>query len=305
MSHQGSTAALRFSDLSAGGHIADSVVGNICLATHSERIWKGNKNNSWRMMRSDPNLNSLTTKIWMAQLALLCESCLQKFLHSFLLLNCLFFLFFGTLYLNEAPARAEETISTSLPLDFRNVELFESRVKGLTHDFQSTSTFIKNTTVMGVGTWGDMNEPNFAHSSVSSAVMIYTVSDNAVICRETYGIFPCSTSLSGNMFLILVYGYLLFTAAKLISEGSELLLEVMNPGLIGGLLLPIVGALPDAALIFASGANSSVEEAQQEVLVGVGVLAGSTSMVLTVAWAGSLVAGRCDLSGPQKKLQRS
>lgn len=72
----------------------------------------------------------------------------------------------------------------------------------------------------------------------------------------------------------------------------------MNPGLIGGLVLPILGALPDAALIFASGVGGAVEEAQQDVLVGVGVLAGSTSLILTIAWGGSLVAGRCDLSGP-------
>lgn len=39
-------------------------------------------------------------------------------------------------------------------------------------------------------------------------------------------------------------------------------------------------------------------QAQQEVLVGVGVLAGSTILLLTVGWAGSLVVGRCDLSGP-------
>lgn len=39
-------------------------------------------------------------------------------------------------------------------------------------------------------------------------------------------------------------------------------------------------------------------QAQEEVMVGVGVLAGSTVMLLTVAWAGSLIAGRCDLTGP-------
>lgn len=37
-------------------------------------------------------------------------------------------------------------------------------------------------------------------------------------------------------------------------------------------------------------------QAQEEVMVGVGVLAGSSVMLLTVAWAGSLLAGRCDLA---------
>lgn len=39
-----------------------------------------------------------------------------------------------------------------------------------------------------------------------------------------------------------------------------LLLKVMNPGLIGGLLLPILGSLPDALLIFASGSGGTLEE---------------------------------------------
>ena len=32
-----------------------------------------------------------------------------------------------------------------------------------------------------------------------------------------------------------------------------------------------------------------------QVNVGIGTLAGSTIMLLTVAWGGSLIAGRCDL----------
>jgi hypothetical protein len=37
---------------------------------------------------------------------------------------------------------------------------------------------------------------------------------------------------------------LLLKGANLISDGSEMLLAIMDPGLIGGLLLPILGALP-------------------------------------------------------------
>ncbi len=33
-----------------------------------------------------------------------------------------------------------------------------------------------------------------------------------------------------------------------------------------------------------------------QVAVGVGTLAGSTIMLLTVAWGGSVLAGRCDLN---------
>lgn len=114
-------------------------------------------------------------------------------------------------------------------------------------------------------------------------------------CEENYGFFPCSTTFGGNLFLLLVYGYLLLVAAQCLSEGSELLLTVLNPGIIGGLLLPILGALPDALLILVSGLSASTEEAQSEVLVGMGLLAGSTIMLLTALWGSALLVGRCDL----------
>jgi hypothetical protein len=78
-------------------------------------------------------------------------------------------------------------------------------------------------------------------------------------CEEHYGIMPCSTSLGGNAALLVIYGYCLLNAAQLLSAGSELLLTVMSPGLIGGLVLPILGAFPDALLITgASNASPSL-----------------------------------------------
>lgn len=68
-------------------------------------------------------------------------------------------------------------------------------------------------------------------------------------CEQSYGFLPCTTTGIGNLFLILVYGYLMFLAATYLSAGSELLLEILGPGLVGGLLLPALGALPDAMLI--------------------------------------------------------
>jgi hypothetical protein len=68
-------------------------------------------------------------------------------------------------------------------------------------------------------------------------------------CEEHYGIMPCSTSLGGNAALLVAYGFMLLKAAQLLSDGSELLLEVVSPGIIGGLVLPILGAFPDALLI--------------------------------------------------------
>ncbi|XP_042025365.1 sodium/calcium exchanger NCL-like isoform X2 [Salvia splendens] len=114
-------------------------------------------------------------------------------------------------------------------------------------------------------------------------------------CDQTYGFMPCTSTAMGNLFLILVYGYLMFTAATYLSAGSELLLEILGPGIVGGLFLPILGALPDAMLILVSGMSGSVETAQSQVSVGMGLLAGSTVMLLTVIWGSCILVGKCDL----------
>ena len=53
----------------------------------------------------------------------------------------------------------------------------------------------------------------------------------------------------------------------------------------------VLGAVPDAAIILASGLG---EGAQEKLSVGMGTLAGSTVMLLTVAWSASLFVGRSD-----------
>ncbi|OAY78590.1 hypothetical protein ACMD2_17270 [Ananas comosus] len=115
-------------------------------------------------------------------------------------------------------------------------------------------------------------------------------------CERTYGVLPCTTTAVGNLFLVLSYGFLMYKAATCLSSGSELLLQILGPGIVGGLFLPILGALPDALLILVSGLSGSKETAQSQVLIGMGLLAGSTVMLLTVLWGFCIVAGKCDLS---------
>lgn len=91
---------------------------------------------------------------------------------------------------------------------------------------------------------------------------------------------------------------MLYYASNLISEGSDLLLLVPSlAGLVGSVVLPLLGAVPDGAIMLFSGLGD-VEEAQETLAVGVGALAGSTIMLLTVPWALSVYHGRVDFSGP-------
>ena len=94
------------------------------------------------------------------------------------------------------------------------------------------------------------------------------------------------------LFLVLVYGYILYLSAKLIADGSELLSVVLDPGLVGGLLLPVMGAVPDCAIVLFSGLG---DDAQNQLKVGVGTLAGSTIMLLTLPWLACAWAGRVDI----------
>ena len=84
-------------------------------------------------------------------------------------------------------------------------------------------------------------------------VQLSTFHDNPLIpsdgCEQTYGVMPCTNTVLGNGFLILVYAYCIFWAAKILTDGSEILLEILGPGIIGGLCLLIFSSLPNAIII--------------------------------------------------------
>lgn len=106
---------------------------------------------------------------------------------------------------------------------------------------------------------------------------------------------PSDVGNTGLLWLFGSYGYVLFRASGLISEGSELLLLVPSlAGLVGGVVLPLLGAIPDGAIMLFSGIGN-IESAQETLSVGVGALAGSTIMLLTIPWGMSVWAGRVDL----------
>jgi len=76
------------------------------------------------------------------------------------------------------------------------------------------------------------------------------------------------------------------------------LLLLYGPGLIGGLVIPVLGAVPDAAIVLVSGLGS---DAQSQVSIGVGTLAGSTIMLLTIPWALAVFLGSRDYDETTKK----
>eukprot|EP01138_Halocafeteria_seosinensis_P005145 gb/GECG01005260.1/.p1 GENE.gb/GECG01005260.1/~~gb/GECG01005260.1/.p1 ORF type:complete len:572 (+),score=71.43 gb/GECG01005260.1/:1-1716(+) len=113
------------------------------------------------------------------------------------------------------------------------------------------------------------------------------------------GVSDDATGFVALLILMCIYGYILFLASNMIADGSELLTLLMSPGLVGGLILPVMGAVPDGAIILFSGLGPK-STAQENVAVGVGTLAGSTIMLLTVPWGLCQLMGRIDLTDKGK-----
>jgi len=112
---------------------------------------------------------------------------------------------------------------------------------------------------------------------------------------SSFFIDPAGMTQLQLLFVFLVYGYVLFISADMIGDGAELLLLV--PGyadMVGSIVLPILGAIPDGMMVLFSGIGP-LAVAQENVAVGVGALAGSTIMLLTLPWVLSVYAGQVDM----------
>jgi len=99
-------------------------------------------------------------------------------------------------------------------------------------------------------------------------------------------------------FLLGVYSYILYIGCDLISEGSELLMLTPWSKIVGSCILPVLGAVPDGAIVLFSGVGP---EAQTQLDVGIGALAGSTVMLLTIPWVLAIVGGRVNIVDGEAK----
>jgi len=95
------------------------------------------------------------------------------------------------------------------------------------------------------------------------------------------------------LMMTVIYGVVLYQSSNLIADGSELLLLIPSvAGLVGSIVLPILGAVPDGMMTLSSGLGPGP---QDTVGAGVGVLAGSTVMLLTFPWFIAVTFGRGEI----------
>ncbi|KAK2966055.1 hypothetical protein RJ640_029987 [Escallonia rubra] len=119
---------------------------------------------------------------------------------------------------------------------------------------------------------------------------------STVTCEPTYGFLPCTTAVWGQLFLIVVYEYLLSIGEKYVSDGSELFFQMIGPNVFGGSLFHLLGTIPEVALVLVSGLSATTTTAEEQAVSGMSLLAGSTVMLLTIIWGSCIAFGSKDLS---------
>uniref|UniRef100_A0A7N2MAW6 Sodium/calcium exchanger membrane region domain-containing protein n=1 Tax=Quercus lobata TaxID=97700 RepID=A0A7N2MAW6_QUELO len=130
----------------------------------------------------------------------------------------------------------------------------------------------------------------------SSSLLLLKGMDSGEECEQLYGFLPCSNSMFGHIFLIVVYEYLLFKGESLVAAGGEQIFKILGPGIFGASAFHVLGALPESLILLASGLLNTKETAQEYVFTGVGLLAGSSIFLLTILWGTCVIASSQDFS---------
>ncbi|KAK9267687.1 hypothetical protein L1049_010119 [Liquidambar formosana] len=129
-----------------------------------------------------------------------------------------------------------------------------------------------------------------------SSFLELNLRSTTVTCEPLYGFLPCTTELWGQLFLIVVYEYLLALGQKYVSAGSDLFFKMFGTGIFGASLFHILGTIPPVAILLVNGISGSTETAEELASMGIGMLAGAAVMSLTLIWGSCVAFGSYDLS---------
>ncbi|KAL0011235.1 hypothetical protein SO802_006343 [Lithocarpus litseifolius] len=128
-----------------------------------------------------------------------------------------------------------------------------------------------------------------------SSILEVDVKATTVTCEPTYGFLPCTTR---QLFMIVVYEYLLSLAEKYVSSGTDLFFQMFGTGIFGASLFHLLGTIPQVGLVLVTGVTGSTDTIEALAIIGMSLLAGSTIMLLTLIWGSVIAFGRYDLSQP-------
>ncbi|KAM1278631.1 hypothetical protein TB2_030429 [Malus domestica] len=145
----------------------------------------------------------------------------------------------------------------------------------------------------------DGTDHEYQKQSSSSLLLlkgIENIDSTESSCEQLYGFLPCSNSVFGHVFLMIVYEYLLFHGESYLAAGGEQIFKILGPGVFGASAFHVIGALPESLLLLASGFFNSKEIAQDYVYTGVGLLAGSSILSLTILWGTCVIVSSQEFS---------
>ena len=83
----------------------------------------------------------------------------------------------------------------------------------------------------------------------SSILLFKGMDSSSEECEQMYGFLPCSNSMFGHLFLIVVYEYLLFKGESLVASGGEQIFKILGPGVFGASAFHVLDALPESLIL--------------------------------------------------------
>ena len=88
-------------------------------------------------------------------------------------------------------------------------------------------------------------------SSVSDSgnYVKWPLAETTVTCEPVYGFLPCATNGLGLLFMIVVYIILLSFGGKYVAAGSDLWLQIIGPGVVGGSVFQFLGTIPQLVMM--------------------------------------------------------
>ncbi|WCJ27143.1 sodium/calcium exchanger family protein / calcium-binding EF hand family protein [Euphorbia peplus] len=114
-----------------------------------------------------------------------------------------------------------------------------------------------------------------------------------VTCEPAYFFLPCTSNVWGEVFLLFVYEYLLSLSAQYIAQGSELFLETSGTqNVFSANIFQMLGMFPQMIVLLVSAFSGTADTVEIMAEMGMGMMAGSVIMNLTIVW-GSVVAFGC------------
>ncbi|KAG6420604.1 hypothetical protein SASPL_117139 [Salvia splendens] len=69
-----------------------------------------------------------------------------------------------------------------------------------------------------------------------------------VTCEPVYGFLPCATNGLGLLFMIVMYNISLSFGGKYVATGSDMWMQIIGPGVVGGSVFQFLGTIPQLVI---------------------------------------------------------